>query len=42
MYFEMFFGNRAKAPDQKPTGQKPPDIKPPRIIAKYTVGANLF
>ena len=39
-------GNRSRAPDKKPLGQKHPENKPPRIIeeiiAKYAVDANLF
>ena len=39
-------GNRSKAPDKKPPGQKPPDNKLTRIneeiIAKYAVDTNLF
>ena len=39
-------GNRSKAPDKTPPGQKPLDNKPPRIIeaiiAKYAVDTNLF
>ena len=39
-------GNRSKASDKKPRGQKPLDNKTPKIIeeiiAKYAVDANLF
>ena len=39
-------GNRSRAPDKKPLGQKHPENKPPRIIeeiiAKYAVDANLL